>query len=166
MTAGWGEEQDRHHSPIIILLWVLSGLILGSAPLILREKIIVNLRNSDTQKLFNTPQRDLSCLIHTNWVSALAISSKGFLQKKSCTLLHCSGRVSGWLSFRFMQQIRCISVYARPEVSHIFCQASNVTKSLKPKQLVNVLFSQSINQKKKNQQQFYNCMLIWFWSIL
>lgn len=43
---------------------MLSGLILGSAPLISEEKIIVNLCNSNTQKLFNTPQGNLLHLIH------------------------------------------------------------------------------------------------------
>lgn len=33
-----GEGQAHQRRPIIILLWVLSGLILGSAPLILKEK--------------------------------------------------------------------------------------------------------------------------------
>lgn len=53
-----GGGQAHQRRPIIILLWVLSGLILGSVPLILKEKLIVNLSNGDAEELFHTAQRD------------------------------------------------------------------------------------------------------------
>lgn len=100
-----GEGREHHFGPIIILLWVLSGLKWGSAPLILREKIIVNLRHGNTRRLFNTPQRDPSYLLRSNCVGALASftavaefqrghpsdvcnrsdASTGALGQKSCT---------------------------------------------------------------------------------
>lgn len=98
-----GEGCEHHFGPIIILLWVLSGLKWGSAPLILREKIIVNLRHGNTRKLFNTPQRDPPYRLRSNCVGASA----------SITAV---AEFGAWPSVRCVQQIRCIYGCAGPNI--------------------------------------------------